>query len=65
MAKYKIAIEERLVREIIVDAESADEALQQVADDWSSELIVLDADDFAGAQMKCIGPDPTDWEDLT
>ena len=64
MAKYKIAIEEHLVREIYVDAESVDEALQTVADRYKSELIVLDADDFAMALMSCIEPEPTEWEEI-
>ena len=65
MAKYKIAIEEHLVREIIVEAESNDEAMQKVIDDWKSELIVLTADDFARAFVACEGPDPTGWEEIT
>ena len=64
MNTYKIVVEERLVREISVDAQSVDEALQSVADKWHSSLIVLDADDFAGVQMRCVEPESTEWEEL-
>lgn len=64
MAKYKIVIEEHLVRTITVEAESVDEALQSTADKWKSGLIVLDADDFARALMCCDEPEPTEWEEI-
>lgn len=64
MTEYKIAIEEHLVREVSVQAESVDEALQIVADRYKSQLIILDADDFARALMSCVKPEPTEWEEI-
>lgn len=64
MSKYKIAIEEHLVREIYVDAESVDEAIQTVIDRYKSELIVLDADDYARTLVSCVEPEPTEWEEI-
>lgn len=64
MANYRIVIEERLVREINVDACSVDEALQSVADKWKSSLIILDDTDFVGVQMRCVGPESTEWEEI-
>ena len=61
---YKIAIEEHLVREIEIEASSVDEALQKAADKWKSEVVVLDADDFARALMSCVSPEPTEWEEI-
>lgn len=61
---YKIVIEERLVREVCIEASGVDEALQIAADRWHSQQIILDAEDFAGAQMQCVEPESTEWEEI-
>lgn len=64
MKDYVIAIEERLVRHVLVKAESADEALQSTIDKYKCSQIVLDACDFAGVQVRCVSPEPTEWEEI-
>lgn len=64
MAKYKIAIEERLVREVEVEAASVEEALHDVEEQWCRGKVILDADDFRGVQIACIEPEPTEWKEI-
>lgn len=64
MAKFKVAIEEHLVREITVEAADDEEAMQKVIDDWKNERIVLDADDFARAFIAGIEPVYTEWKEI-
>lgn len=64
MNKYKFAIEERLVRFVEKEADSLEEAAQQVRDEYRSGEIVLDGDDFTYVQMKCLLPEQTEWTDM-
>ena len=45
--KYKVTIEETLVKEIEVEANDFDEALEKVKDMYNNSEIVLSADDFS------------------
>ena len=45
--KYKVTIEEKLVKEIEVEVENFDEALEKVKDMYDNSEIVLSADDFS------------------
>jgi|GEM_PF-1871889 hypothetical protein len=48
--KYCVVIEETLVREVVVEANSFDEATNIVANAYHNEDIVLDGDDFHNVQ---------------
>lgn len=43
--KYRIAVEEKLRREVVVEADSLDDAVEAVKNLYYAEEIVLDADD--------------------
>ena len=52
--KYLINIEEVLSRDVVVEAESVEEAEQKVEQLYSTCKIVLNADDFVGTPtIKC------------
>ena len=52
--KYLINIEELLSRDVVVEAESVEEAEQKVEQLYSTCKIVLNADDFVGTPtIKC------------
>ena len=61
---YKVAIEEHLVREVTVEADGVDDAIQNVIDAYKSEKIVLTAEDFTLALVSCIEPTPTAWDEI-
>ncbi len=44
---YKVTIEELLVREIEVEADSPNEAMDKIHEKYKNEEIVLTADDFS------------------
>lgn len=64
MTKYKIAIEERLVRLVEVEADSVAEAEDKVEAMWLNEEIVLSANDFAGAGLACVSDVAGTWRDI-
>ena len=52
--KYLIKIEELLSRDVVVEAESVEEAEQKVEQLYSTCKIVLNTDDFVGTPtIKC------------
>lgn len=46
MKKYKITITETLSREVEVNADSEQEAIQKVSDDYRAEKYVLSSEDY-------------------
>ncbi len=52
MGKWTVTIVETLARKIKVDAESRNEALDNVRTRYEAAEIVLDADDFCGATFN-------------
>lgn len=46
MAKYVVTITETLEKQITVDADNGDEAIEKVRDRYRASKIILDADDF-------------------
>lgn len=57
MEKYKVEITEYLQRIINVEAETADDAVSKIEDDYKKEKIVLDADDFIDKDIEIYNPD--------
>ena len=49
--KYKVTIEEKLVREVEVEANDFDEALENVKDMYNNSEIILSADDFTNVDF--------------
>ena len=49
--KFKVKITEKLVKVVEVEAESEEEALEKVEDDYYSEKIILYPDDFTEMEM--------------
>lgn len=54
MKKYTVAIVEKLIRRVEVEAESPDEAERIVARKYANEEIVLNADDYAYTQFEYV-----------
>jgi len=54
MKTYYIEIEEVLSKTIKVEAESEDDALKQVVDDYNKGKIVLDSDSFVEKNFKVV-----------
>lgn len=52
MAKFKILVEETLTRTIEVEAKDYATARQKVKNDYYSEKIVLDSDDFCCVEFN-------------
>lgn len=52
MKKYKIIITETLKKELEIEAESKDKALEFVKEKYRDEEIVLSADDFVDVDFK-------------
>jgi len=52
MKEYKIEIVETLVRIVTVEADSLNEAIANVMDDYNNAEIVLDADDFLDVEFN-------------
>ena len=64
MNRYVFTIEERLSRDVGIVANSLEQAMQLLRDEYRRSEIVLDAGDFKGAQMRCILPEQTEWTDI-
>lgn len=53
MAKFLVRIKETLIREVLVaEAENATEAQEKVEARYNNEEIVLDAEDYEGAEFE-------------
>ena len=50
--KYKVLVEEKLSREVEVEAESEEEAEELVKKQYRNQDIVLDSEDFAYETIK-------------
>lgn len=48
--KYRIEVIEMLSRTVEVEAENEDAAIDQIREDYISEKIVLDYEDYAGTE---------------
>ena len=56
MNKYKVEITEHLQRVIEVDAESEEDAISMVKEDYRKENIVLDDFDLTGLDIEIYNP---------
>ena len=54
MRKYSVFIREELVREVIVEAESKEAAIEKVEDQYEAGEHILDADDFIGVEFEAM-----------
>lgn len=54
MNKYRFNIEERLNREVTIEAESFEEAMDTINKLYRDEKIVLDYNDFVEYKITCI-----------
>lgn len=54
MNRYVIQIEETLSRDVIIDADNLEEAIDKVRDMYHSEEIVLDASDYVDTNFDAI-----------
>jgi len=52
MSEYRIRVTETLSRLETVEAESEDDALDYVRDQYAAEQIILDADDYDGVEFE-------------
>lgn len=52
--KYVVEITETLVKHVIVDAESIEEATDKVSDAHREAKIVLDYDDYEDVDFECL-----------
>ena len=52
--KYTFEIEETLMRRVTIEGDTLDEALREFYAKFEAQEIVLDADDFAGAELSLI-----------
>lgn len=52
--KYVVEITEELVKHVVVEAESMGEAEEKVADAHYNGKIVLDYENYNGADFKCL-----------
>lgn len=52
--KYTFEIEETLMRRVTIEGDTLDEALREFYTKFEAQEIVLDANDFAGAQLSLI-----------
>lgn len=52
--KYTFEIEETLMRWVTIEGDTLDEALREFYAKFEAQEIVLDANDFAGAQLSLI-----------
>lgn len=65
MSKYKIMITETLQREIEVEADSFDKAMEKVEIMYDNSEIVLDSEDFVSLEMeRSLTINPIDFNDL-
>ena len=56
MKKYKVVIEEVLVKEVDIEASSTDEAYEKVSEMYYNEELVLDDSDFdSDVTIRVIG----------
>ena len=56
---YKVKIEEKFSRNVIVKADSSDEAYEAIEDLCNNGIIDLDSDDFNSRKWKVIGEEKT------
>lgn len=56
---YKVKIEEKLSRNVIVKADNSDEAYEVIKDLCNNGIIDLDSDDFNSRKWKVIGEEKT------
>lgn len=56
---YKVKIEEKLSRNVIVKADNSDEAYEVIEDLCNNGIIDLDSDDFNSRKWKVIGEEKT------
>ena len=61
MNKYKVEITEYLQRVIEVDAESEEDAIALVKEDYRKENIVLDDFDLTGLDIEIYNPNKIKW----
>lgn len=61
--KYVVEITEKLVKHVIVEAESTDEAKEKVSDAHREAKIVLDYDDYEDVDFECLRE--ADEDDIT
>ena len=54
MPKYKLYVEERLCREVEVEASEEDEALEKVQKMYKDEEIILSADDHVETNIDLV-----------
>lgn len=52
--KYTFEIEETLMRQVTIEGDTLDEALREFYTKFEAQEIVLNANDFAGAQLSLI-----------
>jgi len=57
MEKYKVEITEYLQKVIDVEAETADDAVAKIEEDYKQEKIILDVDDFIDKDIEIYNPD--------
>ncbi len=57
MEKYKVEITEYLQKVIDVEAETADDAVAKIEEDYKQEKIILDAADFIDKDIEIYNPD--------
>ena len=51
MKTYKLELVETLSRIVEVEAESYEEALEKLEDDYNNQRIILDSNDFVGHEI--------------
>ena len=62
--KFKVHIEETLSKDVIVDAETRQDARAMIEEKIENEEIVLSADDFTGCRKMNIKTTKTEYKDL-
>lgn len=62
MKRYYVSVTETLNKVVSVDAESEEDALEQVQKAYDDSVIILDSDDFIGKQIE-IEDDQLYWEE--
>ena len=55
MKIYRVAVTETYRKVVSVEAHTEREAHQRVWDAWNNTELILDEDDFAGAEMDVLG----------
>lgn len=52
--KYVVEITEKLIKHVVVEAESTDEAEEKVSDAHRKAKIILDYDDYEDVDFECL-----------